>query len=124
MGRTIVIYRPIAPIWQAQFCSRGYYFAVASADKTVSLWTTDRLKPLRIFTDAQDDVTCIDFHPNCNYITGGSIDNVIRVWDVLSGTCVRSFTGHRGPIRGLKVIVAQKYSRLIKFLRPHIADDT
>jgi len=103
MNKNLVIYRPMSPVWQVQFCSRGYYFASSNADKTVSLWTTDRLKPLRIFADSQDDVNCIDFHPNCNYISGGGEDNLIRTWDLLTGTCVRTFKGHKGPIRALKV---------------------
>lgn len=91
----------------AQFCCRGYYFAASTADNTVSLWATDRIKPLRIFLDASDDVTELDFHPNCNYVIGGGEDKCIRVWDVLSGTCVRTFVdptiADRGPIRGLRV---------------------
>ena len=67
------------------------------------LWATDRLQPLRIFADAFSDVTCIDFHPNCNYIVGGSDDRYVRVWDVLSGTCVRTFSGHKGSVRSVKV---------------------
>lgn len=47
MSRNLVVYRSMAPVWQVQFCSRGYYFAASTADQTVSLWTTDRLKPLR-----------------------------------------------------------------------------
>ena len=27
----------------------------------------------------------------------------VRVWDVLSGSCVRTFSGHKGAVRGLKV---------------------
>lgn len=88
---------------QVQFCPRSYYFATGSADGAAMLWTTDRLQPLRVFSDALSDVTCIDFHPNCNYFAGGSDDRYIRVWDVLSGTCVRCFAGHKGSIRGLKV---------------------
>lgn len=45
----------------------------------------------------------MDFHANCNYIVGGSDDRYVRVWDVLSGACVRTFTGHRAPVRCTKV---------------------
>ena len=53
--------------------------------------STDRTQPLRIFSDALADVECISFHPNCNYIVGGNNDRYIRVWDVVSGACVRTF---------------------------------
>ncbi|KHN77937.1 Transcription initiation factor TFIID subunit 5 [Toxocara canis] len=105
----VVVYRQTVPIWQAQFCSRSYYFATGSGDGTAALWATDRLQPLRIFADALSDVSCIDFHPNCNYIVGGSDDRYVRVWDVLSGTCVRTFSSHKGPIRAVKVSPCGRY---------------
>ena len=41
------------------------------------------------------DITCTRFHPNSNYVATGSADRTIRVWDVLTGNCVRIFTGHK-----------------------------
>jgi hypothetical protein len=72
MQRNVVIYKPLSPVWKgwllrvffyhnllysAQFCNRGYYFAASTADQTVSLWATDRIKPLRIFADNDGDMT-------------------------------------------------------------------
>ncbi|KAF1768573.1 hypothetical protein GCK72_000385 [Caenorhabditis remanei] len=107
--RNVVIYRCPAMVWQAQFCNRGYYFATASADKTVSMWSTDRMTPLRMFPDAYGDVSCIDYHPNCNYIAGGSDDRYVRVWDVCSGTRVRLFGGHKASIIGVKFSPCGRY---------------
>ncbi|VDK44961.1 unnamed protein product [Anisakis simplex] len=105
----VVVYRQTVPIWQAQFCSRSYYFATASSDGTAAVWTTDRLQPVRIFADAFSDVSCIDFHPNCNYVVGGSDDRYVRVWDMLSGSCVRTFSSHKAPIRAVKVSPCGRY---------------
>ncbi|CAB03035.2 Transcription initiation factor TFIID subunit 5 [Caenorhabditis elegans] len=107
--RNAVIYRTPAVVWQAQFCSRGYYFATASADKTAAMWSTDRMHPLRIFADPYGDVGCIDYHPNCNYIAGGSDDRYVRVWDVCSGTRVRIFSGHKASIIAVKFSPCGRY---------------
>nr|CAD2203667.1 unnamed protein product [Meloidogyne enterolobii] len=113
MQRNLVIYRPMAPVWKAIFCNRGYYFAASTADQCVSLWATDRVKPLRIFADAKDDVTELEFHPNCNYIIGGGDNALIHIWDVLTGTCVRTLSDQivadRGTIRGLKSSPCGRY---------------
>ncbi|KAI6233057.1 Transcription initiation factor TFIID subunit 5 [Aphelenchoides fujianensis] len=103
MRRTLVVYRVDSPVWDAQFCSRGLYFAVATASKLVSLYSTERIHPLRLFRDAAEDVTCVDFHPNCNYVVGGSDDQNVRVWDVLNGECVMTLSGHRGIVHSVKV---------------------
>ncbi|GMR53440.1 hypothetical protein PMAYCL1PPCAC_23636, partial [Pristionchus mayeri] len=54
-------------------------------------------------------VSSVDFHANCNYIVGGSDDRYVRVWDVLSGACVRTFTGHRAPVRCTKFSPCGRY---------------
>lgn len=46
MRRNLVIYKTVAPVWQAQFCNRGFYFAAATADQTVSLWSTEKIQPV------------------------------------------------------------------------------
>ncbi|KAF8369241.1 taf-5 [Pristionchus pacificus] len=104
-----VVIRVAAPIWQIAFCQRGYYYATASSSHTAAVWTTDRMHPLRIFADPLSHVSSVDFHANCNYIVGGSDDRYVRVWDVLSGACVRTFTGHRAPVRCTKFSPCGRY---------------
>ncbi|TKR92584.1 hypothetical protein L596_007211 [Steinernema carpocapsae] len=107
--KNVVVYRTNSPIWQVQFSPRSYYFATAGSDSTAMVWATDRMQPLRIFTGALSDVSCIDYHPNCNYIVGGSEDRYVRLYDVLSGSCVRTFSGHKGAVRGIKVSPCGRY---------------
>lgn len=66
---------------------------------SASLWATDHYQPLRIFSGHLADVTCTRFHPNSNYVVTGSSDRTIRMWDVLTGNCVRIFTGHKVRVR-------------------------
>ncbi|XP_069108729.1 uncharacterized protein [Argopecten irradians] len=40
-------------------------------------------------------IQCASFHPNSNYIATGSSDRVVRMWDNLTGNCVRILTGHK-----------------------------
>jgi transcription initiation factor TFIID subunit 5 len=103
LRRNIVVYRADAPVWDVQFCNRGFYFASATASKCVYLYSTERIHPLRIFSDATDDVTCLNFHPNCNYVVGGSDDHKIRMWDALTGNCVQTYIGHRDYVHSVKV---------------------
>jgi len=55
------------------------------------------------------NVRCIDYHPNCNYVVGGSDDRYVRVWDVLNGQCVRTFSGHKSAVRSVKVSPCGRY---------------
>lgn len=62
---------------------------------------TDRTYPLRIFAGHASDVDVVQWHPNCQYIATGSSDKTVRMWDILSGDCVRLFIGHHGTITSL-----------------------
>ncbi len=37
------------------------------------------------------------------YLATGCLDGKIRVWDSLSGDCIRTFSGHAGAIQSLSV---------------------
>ncbi|KHJ82850.1 WD domain, G-beta repeat protein [Oesophagostomum dentatum] len=108
--KNVVVYRLSRPVWQVQFSNRGYYMCSGGDDNSASLWCTERMHPLRIFADSYGSVNCVDFHPNCNYIVGGgSEDRYVRVWDVLTGTCVRTFCGHSAGVTAVKVSPCGRY---------------
>jgi len=44
---------------------------------------------------------CIVFHPTLSLLASGGEDNTVRIWDVSSGTEVRSLKGHKSPICGV-----------------------
>lgn len=103
MRRHLVVYRHPSAVHQMKFCSRGLYFASSCSDRTVNIWSTEKIHPIRVFTEPFGSTLALDYHPNCNYILGGSEDRHIRMWDVLSSNCVRTFSGHKSGVRGLKV---------------------
>merc|ERR1712071_543725 len=56
---------------------------------------------LRIFAGHYSDADVVQFHPNSNYIATGSSDRSVRLWDCVTGTCVRLMTGHKGTVSAL-----------------------
>jgi transcription initiation factor TFIID subunit 5 len=59
------------------------------------VWSTDHIQPLRILAGHLSDIDVVKFHPNGNYVATGSSDKAVRLWDILTGHCVRIFTGHK-----------------------------
>ena len=53
--------------------------------------------PIQIRSDATPRVS------NSKYIAGGCVDGKVRIWDSLSGGCVRTFSGHSDAIQSLGV---------------------
>lgn len=51
------------------------------------------------FQGHTDGVTCLRF--NRKYLISGSYDATVKVWDVDSGTCIRTLTGHQKGVRAL-----------------------
>lgn len=46
-------------------------------------------------------VNAIAFSPDSSLLASGSKDNTIRVWDVASGHCTGTLTGHTGEVRSV-----------------------
>jgi len=45
-------------------------------------------------------ISCLQFHGNT--LVSGSVDKVIKIWDITNITCPNTLFGHDGPIRCLK----------------------
>lgn len=106
-GSALVCYQghaPSTPVWSVAIAPCGYYFASAGADSTARLWCTDRPMPIRVFAGHySENVNCVSFHPNCNYIMSGSDDKTVRMWDVQSGSCVRMLCGCTAGVNKVQV---------------------
>ncbi|CAK5023367.1 unnamed protein product [Meloidogyne enterolobii] len=108
------------PVHSLSFSCEKRLLLSASRDATIRLWGLEMQRNLVIYRpmapvwkDAKDDVTELEFHPNCNYIIGGGDNALIHIWDVLTGTCVRTLSDQivadRGTIRGLKSSPCGRY---------------
>jgi len=51
--------------------------------------------------DSFAGVTSIVISPNGQYVAAGSMDAVVRVWDVSTGQLVKRLRGHRGSVRSV-----------------------
>lgn len=120
MRRDLVVYRHPSAIHQMKFCNRGLYFATSCLDQTVNVWTTERVHPIRVFSEPFGSILSLDYHPNNNYVIGGSEDRYIRMWDVLSSSCVRTFTGHKSGVRGIKVctVISKNFKNVLTLDKP------
>ncbi len=73
---------------------KGYYFLSGSSDKTVRLWSTDKLQSLRIFVGHQSDVTSALFSSCMNHVISGSLDGSVRIWSIETGEQTQVFYHH------------------------------
>lgn len=113
---------------------RGDHLVSAGGDGVVKLWTLNGsdlpgapaapLVPpgscLRSFRGHTRGLACVQIAEGDKFetvISGGN-DNTIRVWDVLSGSCVRVLAGHKDMVRCVDVscgrIVSASYDLTIR----------
>jgi WD40 repeat protein len=90
--------------WEVRFNAvLDYYFAAANQDSTVTLYSTDRILPLRMFTGHISDVNCVTWHGNNTSIASGSDDRTVRLWDIRSANCHRLLKGSNSAITSVQI---------------------
>jgi WD40 repeat protein len=91
--QTVGKYNCAATVWGVAFSPIGYYFAAAAADRTVSVYATDRPTQLRFMSSHMSDATCVAWHPNATMLVSGSDDKTVYLWDVRTGSYSRILRG-------------------------------
>ncbi len=87
----------------------GEQLASASEDQTVKLWNLSDLTesgslgeepdPIQTFARHTGAVYAVTFTPDGRYVASGGQDQMIRVWDPLSGEEAARYQGHFGSVR-------------------------
>eukprot|EP00026_Physarum_polycephalum_P000799 Phypoly_transcript_00800.p1 GENE.Phypoly_transcript_00800~~Phypoly_transcript_00800.p1 ORF type:complete len:1292 (+),score=205.60 Phypoly_transcript_00800:90-3965(+) len=78
---------------------KSLHFASGSHDKTVRVWGVKEdgsWAQTHAFSDHNGSVTCAELRGN--YVISGSYDNSLKVFDLRSGKCEGSLTGHTGGV--------------------------
>ncbi|KAK3046734.1 Lissencephaly-1 [Extremus antarcticus] len=84
--------------------------ASCSSDLTIKLWDpADEYKNIRTLPGHDHSVSCVRFIPSGaagaplsgNLLASASRDKTIRIWDVTTGYCLRTFRGHGEWVRSL-----------------------
>ena len=101
-------------IYGVVFSPDGTQMATASWDHTARLWDVVAGECVRTFTGHTSLVSGVAFSPDGSLLATGSgrlpgrpgeplvsDDRTARLWDVATGECIRTFTGHASEISGV-----------------------
>ncbi|XP_042432413.1 uncharacterized WD repeat-containing protein alr3466-like isoform X2 [Zingiber officinale] len=58
---------------------------------------------VRCTCDHEEGVTSLTWLGTSQYVASGCVDGKVRIWDSLSGGCVRTFSGHADTIQSLAI---------------------
>ncbi|MBY8997916.1 MAG: WD40 repeat domain-containing protein [Candidatus Thorarchaeota archaeon] len=78
----------------------GRMFAAALQDRSIRLYAADTGEEMQRI---QDDFLCtsIAFSPKGDVLASGSVERVVKLWDIRSGDCLATLEGHEYPILAL-----------------------
>ncbi|EPS71726.1 hypothetical protein M569_03033, partial [Genlisea aurea] len=84
--------------------SRGDNWRVATGalDKKLVIWDQQSTSP-RCICEHEEGVACLVWLGRGRYVATGCLDGMVRIWDGLSGNCLRELHGHSDAIQGLGV---------------------
>ncbi|KAJ6952557.1 hypothetical protein NC653_041632 [Populus alba x Populus x berolinensis] len=82
--------------------------ATGGLDQKLIIWDLQHSLP-RATCEHQDGVTCVAWLAASRYVATGCVDGKVRLWDSLSGDCIRKFSGHADAIQSLSLSANQDY---------------
>ena len=89
--------------------SRDGLLASCSRDQTVHIWNLASEKPILLVGGADEDgsysheggVNTVAWHPTGRFLASGGHDEVVKIWDVTTGECMKILKGHTDSIVGV-----------------------
>lgn len=89
--------------WSVKFSPIGYYFASTNADRTGTVYATDKMTPIRLLVGHSSDANCLDWHGNAVLLATGSEDRTARLWDIRTAAAVRVLAGSTTAIQCVSI---------------------
>lgn len=87
----IIKYNLAVPV-DIKFSPNGAYLACAYDDNTIVVRETDNYLCHRILDGHADDISVLDFDSTSSYIVSADASQVLKLWDILTGRCIRNFS--------------------------------
>lgn len=73
-------------------------------------WDLQNQKPNRHFYGHMSNVTCMSYDPmSNNYVSTGSWDTKVKIWDCREKEAIATYKNHRSPICALKMSPNLRY---------------
>ncbi|MHA3964306.1 MAG: WD40 repeat domain-containing protein [Candidatus Thorarchaeota archaeon SMTZ1-45] len=78
----------------------GRMFAAAMQDRSIRLFAADNGEEMQRM---QDEFLCtsIAFSPRGDIVASGSVERVVKLWDIRTGDCIATLEGHEYPVLAL-----------------------
>ncbi|KAE8225292.1 hypothetical protein CF319_g1947 [Tilletia indica] len=83
-------------VWEVDSTRSGSMVASASGDGTVRVWDVQSKQALTTLQgDMVGDAYTCTFHSDERHVLAGGYDKLVRLFDINTGTVVKTFTGHQ-----------------------------
>jgi WD40 repeat protein len=78
----------------------GRMFAAALQDRSIRLYAAEEAEEMQVM---QDDFlsTSLSFSPKGDIVASGTVERVVKLWDIRSGECIGTLEGHTYPVLSL-----------------------
>lgn len=91
------------------FSPKQPWLAVGTLAEHIHVWDIPSQKQ-RLLCKNESGITRMAWHPTSPMIVSGDVDGAVRLWDLRSGNCERTWVGHRQTILDMQLSSDGKYA--------------
>ncbi|KAJ8937367.1 hypothetical protein NQ314_011913 [Rhamnusium bicolor] len=88
----------LSAVYCLLFDHSGKYIITGADDLLIKLWSAHTGRLLAAFRGAKSEITDIAINSENTLLAAGSIDRILRVWNIQNGAPVAVLTGHTGMV--------------------------
>ncbi|KAI5953182.1 LIS1 [Candida jiufengensis] len=90
-----------------------FILASCSSDLVIKLYDAKTFQHLRTLKGHEHTISSLKFSQNSNYLYSASRDKTVKIWNVIDGTCIKSFIGHSEWVRDLDLSFSTEFDEFV-----------
>ncbi|QGJ72029.1 Hypothetical protein PBC10988_37440 [Planctomycetales bacterium 10988] len=108
-------------VYRAVYSASGEWIATAGGVNEVKIWPSNLSTPAKVIKTNSGKIDALSFSFDGSQVITGGRNNVLQIWDRVSGKLLKTLRGHAEPITDLQIISTEEGEKILSASRDRTA---